>query len=100
MKLKKNVLVPKGSEPKPKAAARKLSFKELRELEILPGKIEALDTQQIKIVQMMEDPLFYQKDPKEIAQIKLQLAEAAENLSKSYQRWEYLEGLKQALLNS
>ena len=45
----------------------------------------------------MEDPLFYQKNPEEIDQIKVQLTEISENLSKSYQRWEYLEKLSKNL---
>jgi len=60
-------------------------------LESLPQKIEDLDAHHAKIIQMMEDPEFYRKKPEDIAQIKSQLAEISENLSKSYQRWEYLE---------
>lgn len=83
------------SEPsEPKDAPRKLSFKEERELESLPAKIETLDALQNKILETMADPKFYQKNPKEISGAKRQLEEAQKELSESYERWQCLEGLK------
>ena len=40
---------------------RKLTFKEQRELEALPQRIEALETEQQQLYQTMGDPMFYPK---------------------------------------
>ncbi len=89
----KKTEVSRKAEPKPKSG-RKLSFKEMKELESLPAQIESLDAQQAEIIKMMEDPDFYKKDPAEIVRIKSELEKVSENLSKTFQRWESLESLK------
>jgi len=71
-----------------------LSFKEKRELEGLPEKIEKLEADQAERINIMGDREFYKKDPKEIADIKLKLQETAENLLEAYKRWEFLDKLK------
>ncbi|GJQ58909.1 MAG: ATP-binding cassette domain-containing protein [Candidatus Scalindua sp. AMX11] len=70
---------------------RKLSFKEKRELEILPEQIEALETEQDQLHQTMGDPLFYQKQKDEIVDIKRRLTVVDTELADAYQRWEALE---------
>ena len=51
----------------PAAAApdkpKKMSFAEKRELEALPGRIEALEREQAELHAHMADPEFYKKDP-------------------------------------
>jgi len=84
----------KVPEHKVKKNPLKLSFKEQRELEAMPGKIETLDAEHKKILRMMEDPLFYQKDPNEINQIKSHFMGLEVDLTKTYQRWELLEKLR------
>ena len=69
----------------------KLSYKEKRELETLPERIEALETEQDQLHQTMSDPLFYQKHKDEIVNIKTRLSSLDLELAESYQRWEVLE---------
>jgi ATP-binding cassette subfamily F protein uup len=73
---------------------RKLSFKEERELEALPGKIEKLELEQEEIFALLADINFYQRDPKEIARVNARLEALAQELLEAYQRWEYLEASK------
>jgi len=85
-------------EEKPKSQKplnlRKLSFKEEKELESLPLKIEKLEAEQEEIFALLADVSFYQKDPKEISRVNLRSETLAQELLESYQRWEYLEASK------
>jgi len=82
---------PKQSKP---LNLRKLSFKEERELEGLPLRIEKLEAEQEEIFAVLSDVSFYQKDPKEIARVNARSEVLAQELLEVYQRWEYLEGSK------
>jgi len=80
---------------KEKLTKRKLSFKEERELETLPAKIEKLEIEQEKIYALLADISFYQRDPKEVAQTKARLESIEDELFRNYERWELLEGSKE-----
>ena len=70
---------------------RKLSFEERKEHEALPGRIEALETDQAALEARLADPATYQDprvDPGEITRCHQQLAGEIEAL---YTRWEELE---------
>lgn len=69
----------------------KLSYNEQRELEVLPQRIENLETQQQQLYQTMADPAFYQNNSGRIAKAKVQLAALENELKDAYQRWETLE---------
>ena len=73
---------------------RKLSFKEQKELEELPVKIEQLENEQENIFALLSDVSFYQKDQSEVNRVQARSEELSEELLKVYQRWEYLEGSK------
>lgn len=75
-----------------KLAARKLSYKEKRELEELPGKIEILEAEQHELNRKMEDPAFYQQGSEVITNAVNRLEELHNELSALYQRWGELEG--------
>lgn len=79
--------------PKEPVAARKLSFKEQRELDGLSSVIEKLEAQQEEVYGLLSDFAFYQRDPAEIARIKARSASLSDELQKAYERWEYLEEL-------
>jgi len=70
---------------------RKLSFKEERELEGLPLKIEKLESEQEEIFALLADINFYQRDPKEVERVNARSETLAQELLEAYQRWEYLE---------
>jgi ATP-binding cassette subfamily F protein uup len=79
----------KSGSPAPK---KKLSYNDQRELELLPAKIEALESEQEEIHLQMADPEFYSRDGTQIAQIQERLAELQAELKHGYARWEVLEG--------
>jgi ATP-binding cassette subfamily F protein uup len=72
---------------------RKLSFKERKELESLPGRIEQLENAVQELHAAMADPSFYRKDRDEIAGAKKRLDDLERELAVSYERWHALEEL-------
>ncbi len=86
---------PESSPPPPSApakpAAKKLSWKEERELEELPEKIEQLEAEQSDLHAAMADPAFFKQDGTAIAQTTTRLEAIASELETALSRWEELE---------
>ena len=76
-----------------KERPRKLTFKEKKELEVLPEKIEALELKNEEILKKMADPDFFKQSGEEIAAIKGQMADLETELEITYARWEELEAI-------
>jgi ATP-binding cassette subfamily F protein uup len=72
----------------------KLSFKDQRELEMLPAKIEALETQVEQFTNEMSKAEFFQQDKDIIVKTQQQLEAANAELEHCYQRWEELESVE------
>ncbi len=70
----------------------KLSFKEQRELDELPKRIEALETEQKTIGAQLEDGSIFAKDAQEGARLTDRYAAIDEELLVALERWEELEG--------
>ncbi|MBL8405212.1 MAG: ATP-binding cassette domain-containing protein, partial [Dechloromonas sp.] len=78
--------VVKAPEPvKPKGD--KLSWKEQRELEALPGKIAALEGEQADLTTRLEDPSIYQTDPQAAQRAAERLAAIDDELMILLERW-------------
>jgi ATP-binding cassette subfamily F protein uup len=81
--------------PKPAAAPappkRKLSYKEQRELDELPGRIEALDAELTALTAKLQDPAFYQQGAEAVTAANTRLATLQAELDASYARWQALE---------
>lgn len=78
----------------PARTKRRLSYKENRELEALPGMIEALETEQAEIIATLSSPGFYaQGDPARVVSTNARLEELQVQLDGAYARWERLEDL-------
>ena len=83
--------------PEPKAApkvvkapkARKLSFKETRELESLPAQIEQLETEQSALVDKLADPELY-SDGAKVSATTTRMKEVESQLETAFERWEEL----------
>jgi len=84
---------PEKSRPQ-KERPRKLSFKEERELEGLPGLIAGLEEEQGQLHARLSDPEFYKNAGAEIASINTRLAAIELELEAAYLRWDELESLK------
>jgi ATP-binding cassette subfamily F protein uup len=70
---------------------KKLSFKESRELEMLPEKIDALETTISELQIQVNDAGFFNQDEKITQQVLNQLAEEESNLELVYARWQELD---------
>lgn len=82
-------------EPKPKPAkARKLSFKEMHELEGMEVQIHAMEAEIARIEGLFADPEFFRKHATHVNQFTSELDTAKENLPKLFARWEELEAIK------
>ena len=86
---------PQQARLKPQAVRpRKLSFKEERELEVLPERITALEEEQVRLHDTLADPEFYRSAGAEVTKLAARLEELERELAGIYQRWEELEGQK------
>jgi ATP-binding cassette subfamily F protein uup len=84
---KPNPRKPSASKPK----QRRMSMRELREMEELPGRIEAMEAEQMQWQARMADPGFYRQDKAEIARAKRRTEELVAELDVVYHRWAQLE---------
>lgn len=78
-------------KPKQDKRKPKLSYKEQRELEALPGQIEKLEQEQQQLQEQVSDPGFYQQDGERIAATMQRLEVIGSELERCFQRWEELE---------
>ena len=83
----------KDKSPSGQEGPRKLSYKEKRELEALPPRIEALELELEELQKQLADPVIYRDTPEAIPAIRDRLAEAESQLREAYERWEALEAL-------
>ena len=81
----------KGND-KTTPAARKLGYREQRELEQLPVLIETLEQEQAALHERMADPASYHSDGAGIAAARERLETLEQELKDAYARWETLEG--------
>jgi ATP-binding cassette subfamily F protein uup len=75
----------------PKEGPRKLSYKEQRELEVLPEKIESLETEQSDLHALLSDAGFHRQPRDKIAAATERLKTVAAELEACYARWQSLE---------
>ncbi len=88
---------PRASKPRPRlperapaTTTRKLTFKEQRELDALPERIDALESEQKQIALRLADPSLYQRSPHEVPDLRDRLARIEAELASSMSRWEEL----------
>ena len=89
--LSKTVVKTKELAAEPTSKAKKLSFKEQRELEQLPQQIAALEAEQAKISERLADSTIYAKEPAEAHKLSERFAEIDQLLLDSLERWEIIE---------
>lgn len=71
---------------------KKLSYKEKRELEQLPARIEQLETEISKLQEQSVQSDFYKQEQSKVNEILQQLAQLEQELELCFERWEALEG--------
>jgi ATP-binding cassette subfamily F protein uup len=80
-----------ASAAKPKASQRKPSFKEQRELDELPQRIEGLEKERAQLHARLADPRSYENKPEVLADISARLSAIEAELAQAYARWQALE---------
>ena len=75
----------------PAVPPRKRSYKEQREIDEIPARIEVLETERTALQAACADPHFYEQGEAKIASLFERLAIIEQELSERYARWEALE---------
>jgi ATP-binding cassette subfamily F protein uup len=73
--------------------AKKLSYKDQREYDALPGLIEQLETQLEILSGQIADPDFYQQEQTKIDKHLAKIQHKEKELEQAFERWEELEEL-------
>jgi ATP-binding cassette subfamily F protein uup len=71
----------------------KLSYKELRELELLPDMIDSLESEIATLQQQVNDVNFFSQEVEKTNKILNQLAQAESKLDATYARWQELDDI-------
>ena len=86
-----------AAPPPPKAAATKLSYKDQRDLDLLPQTIEKLEQAIARDEEALADPSLYTRDPKRFAALTKAIEQARADKDAAEERWlelaEKAEGL-------
>lgn len=92
----KNETKSEKASPTAKASvrkAKKLSYRDQRELDSLPALIEKLEQQLEKQQTLVNDPEFFKQENEQTTAVLNTLAEYEEQLSQAYARWDELESM-------
>jgi ATP-binding cassette subfamily F protein uup len=81
---------PRATEPAVPAAKKKLSYKEQRELDELPARIEALENEQARLAGEIGGTALYTETPQRIAEVTARHAAIEDELMLLLERWEAL----------
>ncbi|MGN6701750.1 MAG: ATP-binding cassette domain-containing protein, partial [Burkholderiaceae bacterium] len=83
---------PEGAEgARADGKPKKLSYKDQRDLDALPGRIAALEAEQKTIGDELNDADVYRRDPDRAGQLAARFAEIDTALLEALERWEALE---------
>jgi ATP-binding cassette subfamily F protein uup len=95
----KSIPVKTGDAGKKSEKPRKFLNRERRELEELPGQIEALEAEHAALSGRLAEPELYQKQPEKVALLQSDLKTLEERTRQAYARWEELEAVRLACLD-
>ena len=82
---------PSKPKPRPGTSATRLSFKEKREWEELPGRIEALEETLGRLHERMAAPEFFKEDPEEIRRATEEAQRLPREIEELFTRWAELD---------
>jgi ATP-binding cassette subfamily F protein uup len=75
----------------PSPAKKRLSYKDQRELEAMPDKIQRLEAEQVQLQTAISDPNLFKDDPARGTAALQRLQSLASELENAYSRWDALE---------
>ncbi|MDO9694731.1 MAG: ABC transporter ATP-binding protein, partial [Candidatus Latescibacteria bacterium] len=90
------------TEPAPRAerpraeSPRRLTWKEARELEALPQRIEESERRRDELHARLADPALYQRAGDGVPALRSELEAVEAELTAAYTRWEELESIREA----
>ena len=73
------------------APKKKLSYKEQRELDALPQRIEVLESEHTELQARIASPEFYKEGAEAIAASMARVGSLEQELLQAYERWDDLE---------
>ena len=79
--------------------AKKLSFKEKKDLDEMPLLIEKLEKEQSELYTLMSDPEYFKKSPEDMKLNDDRSDQIKQELATAYDRWEYLDQLNKEIEN-
>ncbi len=88
----RDIAAPKSDRPAP-ARTRKRTYRETQELEALPARIEALESERAALHERMADPAAFARDAAAFGRARDRLPEIERELKTAYARWEELESI-------
>ncbi|MCG6966366.1 MAG: ATP-binding cassette domain-containing protein [Chromatiaceae bacterium] len=83
---------PAESKPAEVPKAKKLSYKDQRELDQLPARIEALETELGQIQGTLASPDLYRESAARVGELNARMQQVEQELAQAYERWAVLEG--------
>jgi len=89
-----------AQRPAPAANKRKLSFKEQRELESLPGDLERLEAEQLTLTQRLCEPDYHRVGAEQMRRDRERSTEIETLIAAGMARWEALEALASSIAAS
>lgn len=89
--LQANIHAPSGASKSDAKTQTKLSFKEQKELEEIPAKIEQLETEKAEINQQLADGELYKNQGEKAKTLQVRLVEIENQLENHLTRWEALD---------
>jgi ATP-binding cassette subfamily F protein uup len=91
--LRKSDQEPPATKETPLESGRpnKLSYKDQRELDQLPARIEVLDRELADVQAALGDPALYRESPDKVGELNDRMQELERALAVAYERWEALE---------
>ena len=88
----------KAAEPRRRRAAQtKLSYKDQRDLDLLPQRIDALEAEIARDEDILSDPDLYARDPARFAQLTAAIEKARAERDAAEERWLELAEQAEAL---
>ena len=76
-----------ASQPRSGSAARKLSYKDQRDYDRLPGEIERLQAEIVNAEEALHDPDLYTRDPERFAKLTERIARNRTEIEAAEYRW-------------
>ncbi|MBW9276104.1 MAG: ATP-binding cassette domain-containing protein [Candidatus Thiodiazotropha sp. (ex. Lucinisca nassula)] len=84
----------KSVPERPKKKSEKLSYKDQRELDALPRRIEVLEVRLDELQTRLGDPDLYRTQGELVAELQQQMSAVQLELDQAYERWETLESMQ------